>query len=209
MSIPVYLAVNYEENVQDSKNIIAQVGFGFHPNGSVRIPQQIIPNSVAVIDDLFLPNFTASAVHLLKDKITHGCILDFERSPSPRHKKMIQNLQDRKIISLPAQFHSLSPSALPIISCSEPCNSWLQFLNETHHRYPCGWVLEITPWYHLRDGVVNKNEGYLQHALCRFRRERNKILYYDTKETLAKKMNLAEQNGCKSVIVLQSDIKKL
>lgn len=209
MSIPVYLAVNHEENVNHPKKLLCQIGFGFHSNGSVRTPVQIMPNTIVIIDDLYLPNFSPSAIHLLRDKISNGCILDFERRPSQLHKKLIQTLFDKKILAVPSEFHTFAPTALPIINCLEPCNNWSEFLKTTQNRFPSGWMLELTPWYHTREASANSAAGYLQHALCRFRQEKDQLLYYDTKETLSKKITLAERFNCKGVIVLYSDLKNL
>ena len=209
MSIPVYLAINHEETVNHPPKLLCQTGYGFHSNGSVRTPVKIISNTVAVIDDFYLPNFSPSAIHLLRDKISNGCILDFERRPTQLHKKLIQTLQDKKIIALPAEFHAFAPTALPILNCLELCNNWSEFLKKAHSRFPNGWMLELTPWQHLREGKQNSSAGYLPHALCRYRQKEKQILYYDTKETLSKKISAAEGFNCKAVIVLYSDVKSL
>ena len=96
-----------------------------------------------------------------------------------------------------------------MITCTEPCNSWLQFLLNQKSSYPKGWFWEITPWNQLRDGKSNYAEGYLRYAVCRFRREDNKLRYFDTAQTLAKKLAMAEANGCIGAIALYAEVKCL
>ncbi len=206
MSISVYLAIK-DEIVKYPKNLLAQIGFGFQPDGTVRIPK-LLRKSTVVIDDIHLPNISNSAIQILKSKFER-CILDFERRESVIHKKLIQGMQDKTIIALPERFHAYAPKALPIISCMEPCNSWQNFLNKNQKKYPNGWMLEITPWNHKKEGTANKNEGYLQNSLCYFQRDHDKVLYYDTKDTISEKITLAEQYGCKAAIALYQEVKQL
>lgn len=209
MSIHMYLAVKVGEITKSTEKRLAQVGFGLYPDGSVRIPERIIPDALAIIDDMNLPNFSNSAIELLKRKVNKGCILDFERQPNDRHIRLIRALSDKKIVGVPEVFHSHCPNALPMISCQEPCNNWLHFLRSTHKRFPDGWMLEITPWKHERNGRVSRAEGFLQNSLCHFRRENGKILYYDTSKTIQQKIILAERNGCRAALALYSELKQL
>lgn len=209
MSMPLYLAVNDEEFIKNGKFHLAQTGFGFYPNGFVRLPKRIISGSVAIIDDLYLPNFSSSAAQMLKSKLPNGCILDFERKVSSIHKKLIQMLTGIKIIALPAAYHALSPSSYPIISCPEPCNSWRQFITDMQNKFPRGWMLEIVPWKQLIEGKAKNAEGMLASALCRYRTENGKLLYFDTKETIRQKLQLAQMQGCKGVIGLYRELKEL
>lgn len=206
MSISVYLAVNREEFVNYPRNLLVQIGFGFHADGSVRIPRQ--SNSIALVDDVHLPNISISAIQVLKSKF-QACILDFERAPNPIHKKLIQGLSGKKIIALPARFHAFAPKSLPIVNCLEPCNSWVQFAEQAQKHYPHGWMLEIAPWHHEKVGIVQKNEGFLPNALCNFRKKNDKVVYFDTKETLTEKLKVAENYGCKAAIALYSEVRQL
>ncbi len=207
--MPVYLAVKEEEFAKKDKFHVAQTGFGFYANGFVRLPKRILSGAVAVIDDLYLPNFSSSAIELLKSKLPNGCILDFERKPAPIHKKLLQMLTGVKVIALPASHHALSPTSLPIISCAEPCNNWQQFVQNAQKSHPRGWMLEMIPWKHLVDEKAKKEEGLLSSALCRYRTENDKLLYFDTKETLRQKLQLAQIHGCKAALGLYSELKEL
>ncbi len=204
MQIPIYLAANHEAGI---KYPLAQLGFGFYENGSVRIPPRILPKSVAVIDDMYLPNFTQSAIEMLRAKIPNGCILDFERKPSPLHQKLIAALPN--VIALPASFYTQRSKALPIVSCPEPCNQWNHFLRNTQKSYPKGWMLEITPWKRSIRGSAPKEEGFLQNALCRYRKKDGALLYFDTKQTISQKLSLAENYGCRAAIGLLQELRAL
>ena len=204
MQIPVYLAVKQEEV---PKFHLAQLGFGFYPNGSVRIPRKILPKAVAVVDDLYIPNFNQSAIEMLKSKLPNGCIFDFERKMTPQHSKLVKAISN--VIALPAEFHTLAPKALPIVSCAEPCNRWLSFLQETQKAFPRGWMLEITPWSRKISGNATKKEGFLQNAVCRYKYEDGELLYYDTKQTIAQKLTLAQNYGCRGAIGLLDELKAL
>lgn len=205
LSIIIYLAIKGGEAENFSEKRPAQVGFGFYPDGSVRLPQRMTTDAAAVVDDRFMPKFSDSAMLQLKSRIDHGCILDFEREPSELHFKLISGLADRRIIALPERFSQKMPQALPIVSCPEPCNSWAQFARAAHDRHPKGWMLELIPWRHAMAGNANQEEGYLQSSVCRFRRTEKGILYYDTAQTLRQKLSVAQTHGCRAAIVLQSD----
>ncbi|MBE6984296.1 MAG: hypothetical protein E7434_01540 [Ruminococcaceae bacterium] len=204
MQIPIYLAVKNEEIV---KHRTAQLGFGFYPNGSVRLPAKILPNSIAVIDDLYLPNFTQSAVEMLKSKLIRGCILDFERKITPQHQRLVKILP--KIIALPEAYHELAPKALPIVTCSEPCNSWLQFLSQTQKKFPNGWMLEIVPWKRKVSGSAPKNEGFLKNAICRYKQQDGELMYFDTKQTIEQKLTLVQSYSCRAALGLLEELRKL
>ena len=206
MSISVYLAVKGEEFVNYPQNLLVQIGFGFHADGTVRVPKR--PKGIALIDDIHLPNVSISAIQILKSKF-QTCIFDFERTPDPIHKKLIQGMSGKKIIALPARFHPLVSQVLPIVSCLEPCNSWAQFAEQNQKLYPRGWMLEITPWYHEKIGTIQKDEGFLPNALCNFRKKKDKVIYFDTKETLTEKLKVAEKYGCKAAIALYCEVKRL
>ncbi len=204
MQIPIYLAVRQEE----IKNFpIAQIGFGFYPNGNVRLPSRILPRAIAVIDDLHLPNFSQSAIEILKSKTPHGCIFDFERNPSKQHQQLIAAVP--KIIAIPSNFYEFAPKALPIVSCPEPCNHWQSFLRSTQKRYPRGWMLEITPWKRKVSATAPKSEGYLQNAVCRYKHENGELMYYDTKQTIAQKLTLAQSFGCRAAIGILQELREL
>lgn len=205
LSIIIYLAIKGGEVKNFFGKHPAQVGFGFYPNGSVRLPERIAAEAAAVVDDRFLPKFSDSALVQLKSRINHGCILDFEREPSELHFKLITHLADRRIIALPERFSHKLPQALPIVSCPEPCNSWAQFAKAAHERHPKGWMLELIPWHHTMVGNAKQEEGCLQSSVCRFRRTEKGILYYDTAQTLRQKLSVAQAHGCRAAIVLQSD----
>ncbi len=204
MQIPIYLAVRNEE-IQ--KFPLAQLGFGFYPNGSVRLPNRILPRTVAVVDDMYLPNFSQSALEILKSKLPNGCIFDFERKPTALHQRLISSVT--KIIALPAQFQEFAPKALPIVSCPEPCNQWQAFLRNTQKLYPKGWMLEITPWFRKVSGTAQKAEGFLQNSVCRYKHEDGELIYYDTRQTIAQKLTMAQGYGCKSAIALLDEVRKL
>lgn len=208
MSISVYLVIKAEEMPNYPKNLLVQMNCGFHANGSVRLPIPPIRN-IVMIDDLNLPNFSASALQILRSKITNGCILDFEREPNNLHKRLIQGLQDKRVIAIPEKFYSFARGAFPMVSCPDPCNSYLQFVTNTQKRYPNGWMLEITPWNHERTGTSKQTEGFLTNALCYFKKQNDKVIYYDTKESVAQKLKSAQQHGCKAAIALYSEVKNL
>lgn len=205
LSILIYLAIHGGEIKNFSEKRLAQVGFGFYPNGSVRLPERVVADAAAVIDDRFVPKFSDSAMLQLKSRVERGCILDFEREPTEWHDRLIQKLADRRIIALPERFAEKMPQALPIVSCPEPCNSWAQFAKATHARHPKGWMLEVIPWHRTKSGRASQSEGFLQNSVCRFRRTEKGILYYDTADTLRQKLSVAQTHGCRAAIVLHSD----
>lgn len=207
MPISVYLVINGDETVNYPKNLLVQIGYGFKSDGSVRIPRQSI-GVAALVDDMNLPNISSSAIEILKSKIG-SCIFDFERSEHPVHAKIIRGLSDKRIIALPSRFYSYAPKALPIVNCQEPCNSWQQFASKMQQNFPHGWMLEITPWYHEKSGSVSAAEGYLPNALCYFIRQNDKVIYYDTRETIREKLKLSQQYGCKAAIALYREMTQL
>lgn len=205
----IYLATKSNIVQKTPRYLYAQLGYGFYANGSVRLPHSVDTEALCIIDDLYLPNMTNSALQLLKAKIKKGCILDFERQASPIHKRLVHALSDKKIIALPEVYHDLSPKSLSIVCCNEPCNHWEQFCRKQQSSHPNGWMLQLSPWNTYMKVAVPSEEGFLKNAICRFRKENDQVLYYDTRQTLHQKLIIAQNHGCKATIALYEEVKKL
>lgn len=213
MPIPLYYAANWKEIVNNTRIRRAQTGFGFYSDGSLRIPERILPGALCVIDDSALPAACAESVQLLAQYCKHGCCLDFERPITQAHRAFIRLLRQHtsrtEIFALPARFSG--EGMIPVLSCPTPCNCWASFLRNAEARFPAGWMLEIVPWNQVvpYSAALSVPVERLAEAVCRVERQPHGIRYFDTAETLRGKLALAEAHRCIAAIGLYGELNGL
>ena len=208
MSVPVYLAVKNEVFIHYPRHLIIQTGYGIQKSGELRIPKSPI-NGPVMVDDAVLESRTPNVLSELSKYCWNGYILDFERPFCSEHRKIIAGLPQEKLLALPAQYFSSGMPGLPILACTKPCNSWMQFLRKNSQQFPEGWMLEITPWNFRRRVPCLDGNGILTAAVCRYRIENSILTCYDTVETLKEKLKQAEKEGCRAGIALLEEVQNL
>ncbi|MBQ3355711.1 MAG: hypothetical protein IJG45_01175 [Oscillospiraceae bacterium] len=206
MSIPFYFAMEENEAAQLTGSRYAQLGFGFHADGTVRFPKRILPDAPAVINDRFLPAAAPEAAVLdrLASACGSGCFLDFERPINEVGAAIALGLKRRlkAKMTVPPALHALLPDAYVQIP-GRLCNCWEKYVRRVQEKYRDQWVLEIIPWSAgTTTGLKRKEEFYLETAQCSCRVENGKAIYHDTKASIQKKLALAERYGCQAGIVL-------
>ncbi len=201
MSVPVFFAVKRKESINFPNARYIQPGFGFTPQGAVRLPASILPDVPILLDDAFLPP-TPPAKELLVQLAHHGgkgIILDFERPPCPLHTALANELR------------TLLPAVVPIWApepylqetkgirakriCQNPCNDWQSFCRTGAHYE--GWLLELTPWRLSRaDNGSDFPARFLPNPLCFAEHSNGRLRYFDTRKTLLQKLDAAKKYGC-------------
>ena len=208
MSIPVYYAVREEETTKEPAGHLAQIGFGMSSDGVLRLPERVM-NGPIIIDDAVISGWSGETISALSAYCSNGYFLDFERSPCETHREIIEGLPKGTLLGLPWLFYPWAGHGLPILSCPRPCNSWKQFLKNCQQQFPGGWLLEVTPWHHVRPASQGTETGFLPYALCHYQRKNGHILYYDTEKTIKEKLSLAEQFSCRAGVALLEEIRSL
>lgn len=206
MSIPFYFAMEESEAEPQAGKRYAQLGFGFHENGTLRLPTRTILNAPAVINDRFLPAKVPESAVLdrLAEACSNGCFLDFERQLNEVSAAIAVGLQQRlnAKMTVPTMLHRLCPDAdvqIPGLLC----NHWEKFVQRMQVQYGDHWVLEIIPWNVIHTAASSMEErGYLQPSECNYRAENKTVIYYDTKESIKRKLATAEKYGCQAGISL-------
>lgn len=214
MPIPLYFAIHEKDSVSKPKFHAAQCGFGFFADGTLRLPVSILPDALAVIDDSILPQKPPSeeAFRKLALCCQFGCLFDFEQTPTPMHTMLIQKLAQHSasqiLFAAPEAFRH--PRLLPLISQpKEPC-SWLDFLRKTQEKHPHGWMLEVIPHTHTATLPFAKNQsGYIADSVCLYRQNGRRVQYYESRQTVRKKLSLAEDYGCRAAIGLYRELMRL
>lgn len=206
MSIPFYFAVEENETEPQAGIPYAQLGFGFREDGTLRLPARMIPGAAAVINDRFLPEKAPDAGELdrLAEACKNGCFLDFERPLNEVGAAIAVGLQHRlhAKMTVPPLLHRVCPDADVQIP-GRLCNRWERFVQGVQARYGARWALEIIPWeISVPLTISSKAGGYLSTAICRYRTEKERIVYYDTQDTIRQKLAAAEAHGCQAGIVL-------
>lgn len=215
MSIPLYFAMNYEESIIFSAPHTAQLGFGFREDGTVYMPNHIIPGSAIVINDAVLPKKSPQETDFreLSELVSCGCFLDFERSVCPVLVPFLKELQscakNAPIFAVPMQYSDLLDCCAVIVTNIGLPNSWTAFCKKQQERFGT-WVWEVIPYKKLiKVQAPGKPSGSLSDALCRYRQTADGILYYDTMETITAKSEIAGYYGCIAGIGLYGELKQL
>lgn len=215
MSIPLYLAYDWKESVNNWIPPAAQLGFGFFADGSPRLPEQTLPDALTVIDDAVLPEkVLPAALERLAAHCRNGCLLDFERKPNAAHRAILLGLAgllaDVPLFAVPERFSALYPRALPFVTQPRQCASWSDFARRTQRQYPNGWMLEIFPCsYTAKMPFAKTQSGFLESAVCCYRQSGASIRYYDTMQTLRNKLEIAERHGCRAAVGLYCELSPL
>lgn len=201
MPIPLYFAANVE--ISDEK--VMQLGYGLYPDGTIRVPKHRIADVPIVIDDAEPVPVSAARTAELCAFGESGIYFDFERPFCEYHRQLLaQARQLTEQIWLPEGYPA--ENALPVCTCPRPCNCWTDFLAAAQRRHPRGWAWEIIPWY----AVVTYSgaplpPSFLENAVCMAQVSDGRLHYFDTHETIRKKLKLAEQYGCRSAVCLRSE----
>lgn len=212
MSIPMYFALNWKESVNNLP-WAAQTGFGFLPNGEIRLPEKQLPGSIPIIDDACLPPTPcpSSVLETFISLCTKGCYIDFEQPICAAQIIFLRELQRElnkdNLFAVPERLASYLPGSIPIISCEYPCNSWKQFLQQVQSSHSTGWMLELRPWSNTVETALPPviRSAELNNAVCRYKSSSNQIQYYDTRTTINKRLSTAEDFGCIGGIILYQE----
>ena len=213
MSIPFYFAAEENEALPQKSRRYAQLGFGFHEDGSLRLPERSIPGAPAVINDRFLPAKApgSSVLDTLAEACASGCFLDFERPVSEVSAAIAVGLQRRlrAKMTVPRALRSLCPEAdvqIPGLLC----NNWERFVRDVRAEYGDRWVLEIIPWRRRTPfPVTGSLTGCLRTALCDYRVENGSATFYDTEASVKEKLAIAERYGCQAGITLLREYEQI
>ncbi len=213
MPVPVFFAVKRKESINFPNARFIQPGFGFTPQGAVRLPPNLLPDVPILLDDAFLPP-APPAKELLVQLAHHGekgIVLDFERPPCPMHTVLANELR------------ALLPAGVPIWApepylrgtkgirakriCQSPCNDWHSFCRAGAHYE--GWLLELTPWSLSRtDNGSDFPARFLPNPLCFAERSGGILRYYDTRKTLLQKLEAAKEHGCAGAVGIFEELPK-
>ncbi len=213
MSIPFYFAMEENEADPPTEKRCAQLGFGFREDGTLRLPSNIIPGAPAVINDLYLPLRAPDSAVLdrLAEACGNGCFLDFERPIGEVSAAIALGLQQRlkAKMTVPPSLHRLCPDA-DVQIAGPLCNHWERFVLNVQARYGNHWALEIIPWnVSVQTSMTCAQKGYLQNAECCYQIEGKRIAYYDSEESIKKKIAAAEKHGCQSAIALYREYRNI
>lgn len=213
MPFPVYFASNWKESVNDPRVLPAQYGFGFMQDGALRLPEQMIPGALRIVDDAVLPTRAPEQASLaqLASLCKSGCLLDFERKPTPVHAAILRALaallDGAPLFSAPERFLVVCPELLPLVTTPDRCANWADFVSQASKRHPNGWALELIP---RKDSVrlpfAAQSSGELRDAVCRYRQNGQTAEYFDTRQTVAQKLTLARASGCRACIGLATEL---
>lgn len=213
MSIPFYFAMEENEAELPAGSRFAQLGYGFHEDGSLRIPARKIPGAAAVIDDNIVPAKAPEPAVLdhLAEVCGNGCFLDFERPINEIGAAVAVGLRQRlnEKMTVPPALHRLCPKAdvqIPGLLC----NNWESFVRRVQAKYGDRWILEVIPWdKRIKAPYTEVQDGCLQTAVCHYCVKAGGVHYYDTEETIRQKLAVAERNGCQAGIILLREFKQI
>lgn len=213
MSIPLYFAIEENEAAPEANARIAQLGFGFREDGSLLLPKQMLPDAPAIVNDRYLPASAPDAADLdrLAEACANGCFLDFERPLDEVGAAIALGLRQRLKgkMAVPPALHAICPEAnvqIPALLC----NHWEAAMRRIEAAYGTQWILELIPWNaSLKTPLRMEAQGYLSIAECSYRITDGTILYYDTEESLKRKLSKAEACGCQAGIILLREYRQI
>ena len=209
MSIPLYFVTNCNESVPFTGSVPIHYSCGVTSTGELRLPKAPQSSVPLLFDDSYTVMPTENCLKKLRSLCQNGCILDFERPTGDFHKYILQRLKEWKIelLWLPERLASYSSSAFITVSQSLPHNSFRQFCRSLQQRYPNRWCLELQPvnWEKRLNFPQKEREFYVEEAACMCRIRGNTVHYYDTKQSLTKKLRIAEECGCRGAVALWSE----
>lgn len=213
MPIALYFVAGEKESVPPERGIPIPYSLGLGAQGALRRPKNIWQNVPLILDDAIIGPMSENLRAQLLNELTHGCILDFERPVQSFHAQWLQVLRREQITPLwmPERFQPRPPREFPILSANLPHNSWQEFCRSIAQRYPEGWVLELQPVRCQRrlPCPQEARDFYLPDAICRCKLENQELLYYDTVQTLEKKLLVAQKFGCFAALALWQEWKDL
>ncbi len=209
MSIPLYLGTNCKESVTLSGARALSIGCGLTKNGEFRRAQNFWSGTPLLLDDAVIATPTGKCWEEIRSLSAKGCILDFERSPGPFHSQFIQGLLRMNIspLWLPKAYISFAPKAIALVPHNLPHNSWRQYCQGVEKQYGRRWALELQPikWEKKLPQKQSNREFFLKEALCQCKIQENRILYYDSAQSLLQKLRIAEDHGCQGAIALWAE----
>lgn len=213
MPIPLYFVTNCKECVKFPGSISIPPGCGINAAGELRAARDFQSNGPLLLDDAYTVLPTENCLKKLFNLCQNGCILDFERSAGEFHRHIIRQMAAWHIapLWLPERFAPYAPTAFVTISQTLPHNSWRQFCQSIQQRYPNRWCLELQPvnWEKKLAVPQKIRDVYLEEAACMCKICAGTVRYYDTKQSLLKKLRIAEDCGCRGAIALWSEWQNL
>lgn len=184
-------------------------GYGFAPDGEPRIPAQEFASAPILLDDAFLPQMLREdAVAALAQYAKRGIVFDFERPPGARHRSLMEALQAQLAANVPLWapegYLKGTKNVRALRSCPFPCNDWEKFC--AAGAAMDGWMLELTPWSQTRPSAGEDfPPRFLENALCFTERKGGLLRYFDTRQTLRRKIAEAQRHGCVAALGLDSE----
>lgn len=194
----------------------AQLGFGFHKDGTLSLPERLIQNAPIVINDAIVPNCLPeeSTLDHLAALCCHGCFFDFERPASKWSTYLIKSLKMKcnpnVLFAVPQSYAEASQSAVKIVLLNRPINNWTRFCKHQHEAYGC-WAWEIIPCkktvpISFNQKLSNEKIKNTNYRCCK---TQNSIVFYDTMETIKSKLEIAAYYGCIAGIGLYSELDEM
>lgn len=209
MQIPLYFVTTRKESLNEANARRIGFGYGFTPDGAARMGVEEIADAPILLDDAVLPEILSErAVAELALCGTNGIILDFERPHCAAHDKLIDALQSalpaRTPLWAPERYLRGTKDVGALRSCPTLCNSYRQFC--AAGAAFTNWMLELTPRLQTKPSTgENFPARFLENALCFVARENGRLRYFDTRETLRRKLALAQRYGCVAAVGLYSE----
>ena len=207
MSNPLYFVTNCKESVSVSWGCPISMGCGVTRSGDLRLPNNFWCGTPLLFDDAFPVLPKENCLKSLRSLCENGCILDFERNPDSFHLQIMHKMMQWGVVPLwiPAKFASISVKAIIIFKSDLPHNNWRQYCQSIQDHYPNRWALEFQPILWSRKLTTTNNSPktiFLQDSVSMCKIFEDMATYYDTLETLQKKMQIAMECGCQGGIAL-------
>lgn len=178
-------------------------------DGSLRLPEVYWKGVPAIIDDAYMGKITPVFMDALKEVCKKGCILDFERPVNSFHMALLSELEKWSLATywLPERYASYSKKATIIVRSLLPHNSWKMFCESQRRKFSNRWALELQPIDCTRKlpHVQTERTYYLEDAVCNCKIQGKEIHYFDTKESLLRKLHIAGGYGCQGAIALWAE----
>ncbi len=208
MPIPLYFSAKCKESVTFPAGTVLPYGCSMTQDGQLQFPEDFWTQGPLLINDS-VPVFpTQQALRRLRELCAQGCILDFERPVQNFHIALIEALQECgvKPLWLPERFYPYAKLSTVLIP-SGVNNAWESFCRVQMERYPMAWALELQPIRFRRKlpWHIGKGGAALEKAVCHWKTDADSIEYFDTRDTLLKKLHIAEAYGCQGAVALWSE----